>query len=223
MLPVKLAHRFHRGTLLLPQALPHLRPERRPIVGADVRFETRCQQRADRRKHCLAAVHTYCALRRGPGARPWCRRLRRWGRWSLHLHGHRRLGLSGRRQRHRRAQSKQNHLSLKFFHAFCRSPHSGQSLFLSPPVAVLRTEAHIWERSMSSRNSTASCQSTSPKRTPSRNPAASLRTLSGLTISALSLLSPCESTTRPGQRLRLPGASIIVEMLRGSARDGPLP
>src|SRR5258708_10328933 len=35
--------------------------------------------------------------------------------------------------------------------------------------------------------------------------------------------SPCESNTRPGQRLRLPRASIIVEMLPGCARDGPLP
>ncbi len=41
---------------------------------------------------------------------------------------------------------------------------------------------------MCSHNSTASCQSTSPKRTPSRNPAASLRTLRGLSVSALSLL-----------------------------------
>src|SRR5258707_984675 len=34
--------------------------------------------------------------------------------------------------------------------------------------------------------------------------------------------SPCESNTRPGQRVRLPRASIIVEMLSGCARDGPL-
>jgi hypothetical protein len=147
MMPVELPHCFHRRALLLPQALPHLRPERGPIVGADVRFETRCQQRADRCKHRLAAVHTYCALQRGPSSRLWRKRQRGWGRWCLHLHGHGRLGLSGRRQRHQRAQSKQLYLSLKFFHAFCRSPHSGQSLFLSPPVAVLRTEAHIWERS----------------------------------------------------------------------------
>ena len=223
MMPVELPHCFHRRALLLSQALSHLCPERRPIVGADVRFETRCQQRANRCKHCLAAVHTYCALRRGPSSRLWRRHQRRWGRWCLHLHGHGRLGLSGRRQRHQRAQSKQLYLSLKFFHAFCRSPHSGQSLFLSPPVAVLRPEGHIRERSMSPHNSKASCQSTSPKRTPSRNPGASLRTLSCLSVSALSLLLRCESNTRPGQHLRLPRASIIVEMLRGSARDGPLP
>jgi hypothetical protein len=41
---------------------------------------------------------------------------------------------------------------------------------------------------MSSHNATASCQSTSPQRTPSRNPASSLRTLLGLSVSALSLL-----------------------------------
>jgi hypothetical protein len=127
VLPVKFAHRFHRGTLLLPQALPHLRPERRPIVGADVRFETRCQQRANRCKHRLTAVHTYGALRSAPRARSCRRRLRRWGRLCLHLRRYRRgrLGLPSRRQRRHRAQSNQQHLSLKFFHAFCRSPHSG--------------------------------------------------------------------------------------------------
>src|SRR5713101_765790 len=86
VLAVKFAHRLHGWTLLLPQALPHLRPECRPVVGADVRFETRRQQRADRRKHRLAAVHTYSALRSGPRARSWCRRLRRRWRWCLHLH-----------------------------------------------------------------------------------------------------------------------------------------
>src|SRR5216684_517083 len=91
-------------------------------------------------------------------------------------------------ERHHRAQSNQHRLSLKFFHAFCRSPHSGQSLFLSPPVAVLRTEGPIWGRFMSSHNATASCQSTSPQRTPSRNPASSLRMLHVLSVTALSLL-----------------------------------
>jgi hypothetical protein len=171
---------------LLPQAFPHLRAEHRPIVGAYVRLETRSQQRANRRKHRLAAVHAHRALRSGPRSRPWRRRLRRWGRLCLHLRWHWRRGLSRRRQRHHRAQSNHRHLSFKFFHAFCRSPHSGQSLSLTPLVAVLRTEGHIWERSMSSHKATAYCQSTSPQRTPSRNPASSLQApLPGTPISRL--------------------------------------
>src|SRR5258708_208675 len=59
---------------------------------------------------------------------------------------------------------------------------------LLPPLAVLRTEPHILKRSMCSPNSTVSCHSTSPKRTPSMNPAASLRPRRGLSGSALSLL-----------------------------------
>src|SRR5229473_3166886 len=57
MLSVKLPCRVHRRALLLPQALAHLRPERRPIVGAHVRFEARGQQHAHGREHRFAAVY----------------------------------------------------------------------------------------------------------------------------------------------------------------------
>src|SRR5882762_1364686 len=165
MLPVKLPHRFDRRALLVSQALAHLRTERGPIVSAHVRFKTRGQQRAHRRKHRLAAVHAHRALWRRSPSRLRLRRLHRGGHW--------RLGLSGGRERHHRAQSNHHQLLLKFFHAFCRSPHSIELLFLFPPVAVPRTEGHIWERSMSCHVATASCQSTSPQRTQSRNPASS--------------------------------------------------
>jgi hypothetical protein len=102
VLPVKLPHRFNRRTLLAPQALAHLRTEGCPIVSAHVRLETRCKQRADGRKHRLAAINTYCA--RGRGSRS------RLGRGSL--------GLSGGRERHHGAQSNHHHPLLKFFHAF---------------------------------------------------------------------------------------------------------
>jgi hypothetical protein len=75
----------------------------------------------------------------------------RWG-W--------RLGLSCRRQRYRRAQAKQRHQSSKFFHAFCRSPDSAQSLSLFPLLAVLSMEGDIWARSMSCCHGTASFQFT---------------------------------------------------------------
>src|SRR5229473_5435114 len=160
MLPVKLPHRFDRWTLLVSQALAHLRTERRPMVSAHVRFKTRGQQRAHGRKHRLAAIHADSTLWRGSRSR--LRRFHRGSGLRLQLRGHWRLRLSGGRERHHRAQSTHHHLSLKFFHAFCRSPHSGQLLFLSPPVAVPRTEGHIWERSMSCHDATASCQFTSP-------------------------------------------------------------
>src|SRR5882762_10475017 len=159
MLPVKLPHRFDRRALLVSQALAHLRTERGPIVSAHVRFKTRGQQRAHRRKHRLAAVHAHRALWRRSPSRLRLRRLHRGGHW--------RLGLSGGRERHHRAQSNHHQLLLKFFHAFCRSPHSIELLFLFPPVAVPRTEGHIWERSMSCHVATASCQFTSPH-TPSQ-------------------------------------------------------
>src|SRR5258708_3093313 len=162
MLPVKLPHRFDRRALLVSQALAHLRTECRPIVSAHVRFKTRGEQRAHRRKHRLAAVHAHSALWRGSRSRLRLRRLHRRSGLRLHLRGHWRLRLSGGRERHHRAQSNHHHLSLKFFHAFCRSPHSVQLLFLFPHVAVPRTEGHIWERSMSCHDATASCQFTSP-------------------------------------------------------------
>src|SRR5207249_11337653 len=52
--------------------------------------------------------------------------------------------LRSRGQNDCQAQANQYDRSLKFFHAFCRSPHSGQSLILFPRVAVLRMEGHIW-------------------------------------------------------------------------------
>jgi hypothetical protein len=82
-------------------------------------------------------------LRSGPRSRPWRRRLRRWWRWFLYLRGHRGLGLTSRGKHHYRAQSNPCHVLLNFFHANCRSPHSGQSLNLSPPVADLNTEGHV--------------------------------------------------------------------------------
>src|SRR3989441_10758632 len=48
-------------------------------------------------------------------------------------------------------------------------------------------EGHIWERFMSSHDAAASCQSTSPQCTQSRNPGSSLRALRGLRVPALSL------------------------------------
>src|SRR5260370_5315435 len=160
MLPVNLPHRLDRWALLVSQALAHLRTERCPMVSAHVRFKTRCQQRAHGRKHRLAAIHTDSTLWRGSRSR--LRHLHRGSGLRLHLRGHWRLCLSGGRWRHHRAQSNHRQLLLKFFHAFCRTPHSIQLLFLSPPVAVPRTEGHIWERSMSCHVATASCQSTSP-------------------------------------------------------------
>jgi hypothetical protein len=101
-------------------------------------------------------------LGNGPRGWPRRRRLRQGWRRFLYLSGHWRLGLAGRGKRHYRAQSNPYHLSLNFFHANCRSPHSGQSLNLSPLVAVLRTEGHVRQRSISSLDATASCQFTSP-------------------------------------------------------------
>src|SRR6267154_2194485 len=182
MLPVKLPHRFDRRALLVSQALAHLRTERGPIVSAHVRFKTRGEQRAHRHKHRLAAVHAHRALRRGSRSRLRLRRLHRRSGLRLHLHGNWRLRLSGGRERHHRAQSNHDHLSLTFFHASCRSPHSVQLLFLSPPVAVPRTEGHIWKRSMSCHDATASCQFTSPH-TPSQGiPLLHLRALRGLRV-----------------------------------------
>src|SRR5213080_131086 len=144
------------------QTLPHLRAERRPVVGTDVRCKTRRDQRAHGCEHGLAAIHAHSARRSGSCALPgrW-----RWASrccWGLHLCRYGGLRLSCRGRRYCQAQCHQHDLLLKFFHAFRRSPHSGLSLFLSPRFAVLRTEGHIWEQSMSSHSSTAYCQSTSP-------------------------------------------------------------
>ncbi len=118
MLPVKLPHRLDRRTLLAPQALAHLRAEGCPIVSAHVRLETRCKQRADGRKHRLAAINTYCARRGCSRSRLWRGSLGRRCDLCLYLRGHWRLGLSGGRERHHGAQSNHHHLLLKFFHAF---------------------------------------------------------------------------------------------------------
>src|SRR3977135_1697080 len=98
----------------------------------------------------------------------------------------------------------------------------GRSLFLRPPVAVLRTEGHIWARSMSS------CYGILPIYKPPTHSVKESRFFSAnppqpQRFRVILSSSPCESITRPGQHLRLPRASIIVEMLPGSARDGPLP
>ena len=78
---IEFPHGVHRGTLLLAQALSHLRAERRPIVGADVRFKTGCDQRAHGCEHRFAAVNTQGAGRSGPCARPRGGRLGRWRSW----------------------------------------------------------------------------------------------------------------------------------------------
>ena len=76
---------------------------------------------------------------------------------------------------------------------------------------------------MSSHNATASCQSTSPQRTPSRNPV-SQRTLGGLRFFALSpalhLRSPSLSQLSQDNACAFPGHLLTVEMLPGPARDG---
>src|SRR6266436_773813 len=220
MLPVKLPHRFDRRALLVSQALAHLRTERGPIVSAHVRFKTRGQQRAHRRKHRLAAVHAHRALWRRSRSRLRLRRLHRGSGLRLHLRGHWRLGLSGGRERHHHAQSNHHQLLLKFFHAFCRSPHSIELLFLFPPVAVPRTEGHIWEQSMSCHVATASCQSTSPQRTQSRNPASSLTSAPRPHVPALSLSFILECTDDMDNACRVPGHLLRVEMRPGPARDG---
>ena len=62
------------------------------------------------------------------------------------------------------------------------------------------------ERSMSSHNSTAYCQSTSPLHTPSRNPAL-LREPSDAPACPFLLIFTLKSLAQSGQRLRLRGAS----------------
>src|SRR5216684_3437913 len=223
MLPVKLPHRFDPRALLVSQTLAHLRTERRPMVSAHVRFKTRCQQRAHRRKHRLAAVHAHSALRRGSRSRRRLRRLHRRSGLRLHLRGDWRLRLSGGRERHHRAQSNHHHLSLKFFHAFCRSPHSVQLLFLFPPVAVPRTEGHIWERSMSCHDATASCQFTSPHTLSQGIPLLHLRIYERSAASA-SVHYRCPSLWNalgdPDNACPAPGHLLTVEMPYSLARDG---
>jgi len=77
--------------LLLPQALPHLRPERRPIVGADVRFETR-RSSAQIVVNIASLPSTLTVLCGAVLVRAVMQALAPMGRWCLHLHGHRRLG-----------------------------------------------------------------------------------------------------------------------------------
>ena len=120
---------------------------------------------ADRRTFVVCEVKTRSGTRFGTPldavGQAKRRRLRRLGCRCLHLCGRWRLGLSVCGKRHDRTQSNPTYLSLKSFHANCRGPHTGQSLTLSPLVAVLRTEGHVG-RSTSSLEATASCQFTSP-------------------------------------------------------------
>src|SRR5713101_7427710 len=223
MLPVKLPHRLDRRPLLVSQTLAHLRTERRPMVSAHVRFKTRCQQRAHRRKHRLAAIHADSTLWRRSRSPLRLRRLRWRSGLRLHLRGDWRLRLSGGREHHHRAQSNHHQLLLKFFHAFCRSPHSVQLLFLFPPVAVPRTEGHIWERSMSCHDATASCQFTSPHTLSQGIPLLHLRIYERSAASA-SVHYRCPSLWNAlgdtDNACPVPGHLLTVEMLPGLARDG---
>src|SRR6266853_931345 len=223
MLPIKLPHRLDCRALLVAQALAHLRTERGPMVSTHVRFKTRGQQRAHGRKHRLAAVHAHSALWRGSRSRLRLRRLHRRSGLRLHLRGHWRLRLSGGRERHHRAQSNHHHLSLKFFHAFCRSPHSVQLVFLFPPVAVLRPEGHIWERSMSCHVATASCQFTSPHTLSQGIPLLHLR-IYECSAASTSVHYRCPSLWNAlgdmDNACPVPGHLLTVEMLPGLARDG---
>ena len=63
MLLIKFPQGIHCRPLLLAKPLPHLRPERRPMVGADVGFKACRDERAHRRKHRFAAVHGHGARR----------------------------------------------------------------------------------------------------------------------------------------------------------------
>ena len=62
---IKIPQHIHRRALLMLQSIAKLRAHRRPVCRADVRFESRCQQRAHRGEHRLAAVHSDRRDRRG--------------------------------------------------------------------------------------------------------------------------------------------------------------
>src|ERR1700731_3757994 len=100
----------------------------------------------------------------------------------------------------------------------------GQSTILSPPIAVLRTEGHIWARSMSS------CYGILPIHKPptpsvkesrffSANPPRPHH-LHAILIS--SVLRPASRLLGRDNACPWPGHLLTVEMLRGPARDGPL-
>ena len=160
MLLVEFAERIHRGSLLLAQALSHLRPEGRPVVGAYVGFKSRCQQRAHSCKHGFAAVDGHAVRRSVPF------RLRLCGSgWlflglSLSLRGSGRLRTRNWRKQAGRAQSHHHDFSVQRVHPWCRSSRLTQWQSLAPLAAVLSLEGHTWERSMSCRKAAAYCQST---------------------------------------------------------------
>jgi len=92
----------------------------------------------------------------------------------------------------------------------------GQSTFLSPPVAVLCTEGHIWARSMSS------CYGILPIYKPPTHSVKesrfSLRALAACASPRYPLSFAMRVDCSIGTTLAPARASIIVEMLPGSAR-----
>jgi hypothetical protein len=136
---------------------------------------------------------------------------------GLHLRWGWCLSLSNCRKRQHRAQSNHHYLSLKFFHAFCRSPHSSQSVFLFPPVAVLLTEGHIGKRvcPLTTLRHIANLQASNALRQGS--------TLLPCTPSRLYLfLLPRSGMLPPKQdnSCTFPGHLLTVEMHRNPAWDG---
>src|SRR6266850_1333347 len=159
VLPIEFPQGVHGRPLLLAQPLAHLRPERRPMVRADIGFKACRDERAHRRKHRFAAVHRHRAWRRCCVA--WTRRgrRRRSGR-SLRLHLCRCWRLPCRRQCYCRAQSRLKYSSTSFPHSYRRSSHSEQRLFLSRLATFPGTGGHACETSLSSRNAAAFSQFT---------------------------------------------------------------
>src|ERR1700719_1337100 len=100
----------------------------------------------------------------------------------------------------------------------------GQSTILSPPVAVSARKG-ISGRGLCP-HATASCQSTSPQRTPSRNPASSPRTLCGpQPLHVILISSVLRHVTRLLGRDNAcpwPAHLLTVEMIPGPAPGGPL-
>src|SRR6266436_3347483 len=104
---------------------------------------------------------------------------------------------------------------------FAAALTQGRSTFLSPPVAVLRTEGHIWARSMSS------CYGILPIYKPSTHSVKESRffsvNLRGLSVSTLSsVLGHASRLLGRDNACPWPGHLLTVEMLPGPARDGSL-
>jgi hypothetical protein len=146
MLPVKLAHGLHSRPLLTAQLLSHLRPERRPVVGAHIGFESGRQQRAHGREHGFAAVHGNVRSWRGsqswPGRRSWGRLLGSlsWRGSGLSL----RRGLCPRQQRHCCACAQhQRYLPKNPGHVFVDVPAGTDALTSAHPADARSLLDHI--------------------------------------------------------------------------------